>query len=742
MGKIMSGRLNIAFVWHMHQPLYRDPFTKSYDMPWVLLHATKDYIDMVAILDKFPTIHQTFNVVPSLMEQLRDYSTPAVKDLYRDISKTPAEALKREQKVFMLKNFFSASRENMICPIPGYARLLRKLGSNFGEDPAGSVRFFNSQEYRDLQVYFNLVWIDPTLIEADPFLKGLYKKGGNYTEEEKQGLLERQIKLAGSVLPLYREFMERGIIEVSTTPYYHPIMPLLFKSDSAREAIADILLPKTPLAYPEDVRVQLRRAVDLYGDVFGRAPRGLWPSEGSVSMDIVPLIREAGFSWAATDEEILTNSIKRPFRRNEYGHPVDNFLYQPWSVRSGDAELSLIFRDHVLSDLIGFDYSKSDPEAAANDFINRLGHIYNHTDDRENRLVSVILDGENAWEGYANDGRDFLEALYSRLSEDTRFRSVTVSEFFDKKPHEGRIERLFAGSWISHNFRVWIGHEEDNTAWDILSEARRRLVERQEALKTEENGEQRLKEAWEEVYTAEGSDWFWWFGDDHSSANDEYFDALFRKHIKRIYYLIGLEAPSALDVPVMKSERVIIPASQPRAYINPVIDGMITDYYEWISSGLISNTFLGSSMHRESFTDVLLDDIVYGFSAEELFFRFDYLNSGKPYKKPWTLSIHFVSPMDIKIKGEINQSQSLAAIYTRGENNNEWVKDGALLRIASGKVVEMAIPFKTIGAKRGESIKFFMQIDSEDFGAERWPARGLLLIEAPGEEFEEERWLV
>ncbi|MFQ5354856.1 MAG: glycoside hydrolase family 57 protein, partial [Thermodesulfobacteriota bacterium] len=509
----------IAFVWHMHQPLYRDPFTGAYDLPWVLLHATKDYIDMVTILGDFPEIHQTFNVVPSLMEQLRDYSSDSVVDLYREISKKPAAELSHENKVFMLKNFFSASREHMIWPIPGYGRLLRKLGLNFGEDPSGAVRFFNERDYRDLQVYFNLVWIDPTLIKADPFLKKLYEKGGNYTEEEKHGLLARQIKLAAGVLPLYREFQERGIIEVSTTPYYHPIMPLLYNSDSAREAVHDIGLPATHMSYPEDVRAQLKKAVELYGDVFGRPPRGLWPSEGSVSMDIVPLMIEAGFTWAATDEEILTNSLRRPFRRNEYGHAIDNFLYSPWKVSAcegdGAKNLSLIFRDHVLSDLIGFDYSKSHADSAANDFISRLSHIYDHTDDHENRLVSIILDGENAWECYKNDGRDFLEALYGRLSEDSRFKCVTISEFFDKDPPKGHIERLFAGSWISHNFRVWIGHDEDNAAWDMLSEARRLLVERQAELEEEPGGKERAALAWEVVYAAEGSDWFWWFGDDH-----------------------------------------------------------------------------------------------------------------------------------------------------------------------------------------------------------------------------------
>jgi len=735
-------RLNIAFVWHMHQPLYRDPFTGAYDMPWVLLHATKDYIDMVSILERFPEIHQTFNLVPSLMEQLQDYSSPDVKDIFRDISARRAEELTPDDKVFLLSNFFSASREQMISPLPGYARLLRKLGLNFTDDPTAALRFFSNKEFLDLQVYFNLVWIDPSIRGADPFLRGLYEKGGGYTEEEKRRLLDKQIELAGEVLPLYRDFMEKGLIEVSTTPYYHPIMPILYDSLSAREAMPEIALPETHIKYPEDVRAQLRKAVDLYGRVFGRPPRGLWPSEGSVSTEIIPLVQEAGFRWAATDEEILTHSLGRPFRRDEYGHPLDNFLYKPWTVGGGEQELSIVFRDHVLSDLIGFDYSKVDPEAAAQDFLNRLGKIYERTSNPEASLVSIILDGENAWECYKNDGADFLEALYGRLTSDDRFRCVTVSEYLEGGPEHGEVKRLFAGSWINHNFRVWIGHEEDNRAWDLLARVRARLIEAQESLGREEGGQERIKEAWEEVYAAEGSDWFWWFGDDHSSANDARFDALFRKHIKRIYTLIGEEPPANLEVPIMTTGRVVAPSTQPRAYINPVLDGEVTNYYEWLSSGLISNTFFGSSMHREAFREVLLDGIVYGFSREELFFRLDYSSGARPYERPWTITLNFTAPLEVKIKASIHGSTCEAVVYRRDNEAKGWEETEADVRIASGKVVEMAIPFSLLGASGGDSILFFINIDSEDFGPERWPARGLLTIEAPGDEFEEERWLV
>ncbi|MFQ5354651.1 MAG: hypothetical protein ACE5DR_06855, partial [Thermodesulfobacteriota bacterium] len=263
-------------------------------------------------------------------------------------------------------------------------------------------------------------------------------------------------------------------------------------------------------------------------------------------------------------------------------------------------------------------------------------------------------------------------------------------------------------------------------------------------LEKEPEGKETLSLAWEEIYAAEGSDWFWWFGDDHCSANDADFDLLFRKHIKRIYALIGLEAPTRLDIPIMAAERVIVPATQPRAYIAPVIDGLITDYYEWIASGFISNTSFGASMHREVYQEVLLDGIAYGFSTEELFFRFDYLQDRDPYEKPWRITINFVGPAQVKVTGEVAGGTCSADVYVQGEGekHSTWSEAVPLERMASGRVVEMAIPLDILGASPGDRITFFIQIDSEDYGPERWPARGLLAIETPGEEFEEEHWLV
>ncbi|MDP2690351.1 MAG: glycoside hydrolase family 57 protein, partial [Deltaproteobacteria bacterium] len=477
----------MAFVWHMHQPLYKDPITNEYTLPWVLFHATKDYYDMAAILEEFPEVHQTFNVVPCLIEQIEEYGEGRAQDLYLSISKKPASELTGDDKVFMLRNFFQANWDLMIKPLQRYWELLMKRGpSNAREEVESVLRYFNDQDYLDLQVFFNLVWIDPHIRRNDKTLKALSEKGGRYTEEDKKKLFAKQIEIVNRIVPEYRKLMDSGIIEVSTTPYYHPIMPLLCDSFSAKEAMPEALLPKERFMHPEDAMAQLRKGISLYEKTFGRRPAGIWPSEGSVSMEMLPLVASEGVRWIATDEEILTNSLKRPLRRDDYGHTQDPFLYKPYAVDVLGKKVSIVFRDHVLSDLIGFDYAKMEPQAAANDMVERLEHIENMLERPGEHIVSIILDGENAWEHFSNDGRDFLTALYTRLSKHPKLQCVTVNEFLEGFGQREELQWLYPGSWINHNFKIWIGHVEDNTAWEYISEARGALVEYQSGLTPDE----------------------------------------------------------------------------------------------------------------------------------------------------------------------------------------------------------------------------------------------------------------
>ncbi len=742
----MDKKLNIAFLWHMHQPLYKDPFSGEYVMPWVLYHGTKDYYDMAAILDEFPEVHQTFNLAPCLIEQLNDYASGRAIDKYLTISLKPAVNLDHEDKIFILKNFYQANWENMVSPIPRYRELLLKRGmSNSDEDVDSALRYFTERDYRDLQVLFNLAWIDPEIRRRDKTLSSLLEKGSRYTEEDKQRLLDKQIEIIRNILPKYLELRNRGVIEVSTSPYYHPILPLLCDSFSARVAMPNVTLPKDRFKHPEDALAQVKKGVSIYRETFKDPPGGMWPSEGSVSMEMLPLLSGEGIKWIATDEEILSNTLKKEIRRDSSGNCFDPFLYKPYSIDTGKGMITIVFRDHVLSDLIGFDYAKMSANDASDDFIRRLTRIHNMFDNPEKHIVSIILDGENAWESFKNDGRDFLVSLYSKLSRHSKLRCVTIKEFLARNPKTEVIRSLFPGSWISHNFKIWIGHPEDNSAWDYIAEARDALVKYQESLKSTPEFEKKWKaieEAWEEVYAAEGSDWFWWYGDEHSSMSDEVFDNLFRRHIKKLYALIEMEPPDSLEIPISSESKGYRPTSVPTAYISPVIDGEVTNYYEWLSAGRLERVHFGTAMHTDAHGGGLIDKILYGFSADALFLRLDYLREFVVLDSEWVLTINFLRPKSLRVSANIRGRSSRAVILEKPSGNDKWVEAGAV-NIASGSVVELAIPLKTLGAAAGGEICFYINIVvGEKKGVERWPVKGFLILEVPPEDFELENWMV
>lgn len=747
----MDKRLNIAFVWHMHQPLYKDPLSGEYLMPWTLYHGTKDYYDMAALLDDFPHVHQTFNLVPSLIEQINDYASGRAVDKYRSLSAKRASLLTFDDKVFMLQNFFQANWDNMILPVPRYRDLLLKRShSSALEDVKGVVRYFVEQDFLDLQALFNLIWIDPLIRSRDRVLDALFKKSEGYTEEDKKVILDKQIEIIRMILPKYRQMQEAGIIEVSTTPYYHPIMPLLCDSNSAKKAMPGVILPRERFSHPEDALAQIRKGVALYHETFARPPQGIWPSEGSVSMEVMPLIAGEGIRWIATDEDILALSLKRPIRRDAFGNCRDTFLYKPYTIHTGQGSVAAIFRDHVLSDRIGFDYARMDAEAAAGDLLTRLYNIQTSVPDPENHLVSIILDGENAWENFKNDGHDFFTALYSKLSDNQKLKCVTVSEFLAQGRGAEPLEWIYPGSWINHNFKIWIGHPEDNTAWDYIAEARAALVKYQESLdstgaaQTDSSSGQAVSEAWNQIYIAEGSDWFWWYGDDHSTMCDEHFDHLFRLHVKKVYMLIGMEPPDYLDIPVIMSAVGVRPTVVPTAYINPVIDGETTNYFEWLPAGRIVQHGASGAMQRATKHSGFIAGISFGFSVDALFLRFDYTGEISPGEKDWNFSITFMKPRPVKVSGVVyDKGRSISSVlYEKDVEAGKWIEIGTAGEGAANSVVELKLAHALTGVTPGAEIQLFIHIDSAAKGAERWPQKGYLVIDVPTENFETENWCV
>jgi alpha-amylase/alpha-mannosidase (GH57 family) len=602
---IEEHKLYVAIIWHQHQPVYfKDPETGIYEKPWVRVHAAKDYLDMVAILEEYPQIHATYNITPSLIRQLDDISAGA-KDLYWVHAEIPAEELSDDQKQFILDRFFDINPK-IIDRFPRYQELSRARGEE-------ALTTWTAQDFRDLQVLFNLAWTDPDWLINEP-LSSLVAKGEGFTEEDKVVVFEEHMRLVQEVIPFHAELQRAGQIEVTMTPYAHPILPLLVDSDLARIALPDAELPTT-FFYGQDAVAQVELGVELYQDHFGMAPRGMWPAEGSVAERIVTMISTAGIQWIATDEEVLARSLPEiaDFTRDsdDTVQQADE-LYRPYAVqgRRGDP-IAVIFRDHLISDKVGFEYSGTPGELAAADFIERLEDIHArlNTEDAEGpHLVTVLLDGENAWEYYDNDGKAFLHELYRLLSESEDLVTVTPSEYLDALAAYGedlrQIETLWAGSWIDGTFSTWIGEEEENQAWEYLRQTREALRE-----VAEELDEGTLEQAMLLMYIAEGSDWFWWYGADQNSGSDESFDRQYRSYLEQIYMLIGEDVPDFVHVPLI-AQRPQVPDQEPLDLLTVTADGVPSDG-EWSDAGYYKLT-AGD-----------LTGLYYGFDQKNLFLRVD-----------------------------------------------------------------------------------------------------------------------
>jgi alpha-amylase/alpha-mannosidase (GH57 family) len=626
----------LAFLWHQHQPYYPDDVAGENPMPWVRLHGVKDYYGMARHLWEVPEMRCTINLVPSLLVQLLAYTDGGASDRFLDVSRVPADGLSEPECLFLLDHFFMANPARMIQPFARYAELYQRrgLGRNTARE---ALRRFNERDFRDLQVWFNLAWVHPLAVEEDDTLRALRQKGRGFSEAEKAALLDKHLELLRRVLPLHRELAARGQVELTTTPFYHPILPLLLDKTLAREALPEVKLPRHTAGYPEDAECHVRRAVEQHERLFGAAPTGMWPAEGSVCQSMLPLLAAHGIRWIATDEGILGASTGGLVRRDEKGHVVHpERLYRPYRVREGDAELAVVFRDHALSDLIGFHYQRSDAVTAAEHFLGCLEGIARVTPGPDPALVSVILDGENCWEHYAEGGVEFLRALYRRCTTTPGVRPVKIGEYLEQHPPADALPRLAAGSWIGHNFAIWIGHEEDNTAWDLLHRTREYLVRKGEGgrRKDEKAGSDSsfllppssLGRAWEELYIAEGSDWFWWYGEDHSSAQDELFDQLFRKHLRNVYGLLGDEPPADLARPIKRSVRRDL-YTTPTRFLDVKVDGRYS-FFEWYGAGRYTCRDERGTMALAARGP--LRELYFGFDLGRLYVRLDCEGPARP----------------------------------------------------------------------------------------------------------------
>jgi len=710
----------------MHQPYYKDDLTSTYLLPWVRLRSAKDYYKMPALLDGYPNVKATFNLVPSLLAQIEDYGREESVDLFLNLSKRPANDLTPEERDFILKWMRESPRALRVQQSSRYLELASR--------PPDSQ--FTANDMRDLQVWFNLAWCDPVWVENDPSLAELKRKDRGFDEEDKAILFAAQLERIRSVIPKYRELADRGQAELTFSPYYHPILPLICHVDSARTANPQIQLPERHFSHREDAERQIELGMGLFERMLGRRPKGMWPSEMAVGEAVVGLAEGSRVDWMISDEEVLARSLEGPFNRDEH-------LYQPKRVSREGRSVAMVFRDSQLSNVIGFDYQRMPSVEAARDLIGRLHRIRELQGDGD-FLAVVALDGENAWEFYPRDGHDFLNALYTELDSGTDIITTTVSEFLAEHPPQHQLHHLHTGSWIGASLDTWIGDPEHSVAWDLLAETRDWL-DAQSQQRPKDSQQAAL--AWREILITEGSDWFWWFSRKHDSGMDPIWDNQFRLHLRNVYKLMGARAPARLFQPIIKRaptpERGV-PAAliSPRSKHDPA----------WSQAGyyLVGSGF--GALHRPA---GVVERVFYGNDEDNLYFRIDSPRSGNELvQQKIEFWLYCAGPPALDGDGDLDLPLPKGSMGELGFEPSYVVRitpqaQGGTVSVL--KVVEpltkavaettwdiddpfaVAIPFSQLGKHAGDAFELALIVSREGKDIEVVPPSGALGIRVPGQ---------
>jgi len=626
-------------------------------MPWVRLHGTKDYTGMALLLEEFPSIRCTSNFSPGLLDQLLAYGAGAEDTVLRAVRKPP-DALSAEEREFLRRQLFYAHPDRHIARVPRYAELDARVKSGAP---------LSTQDWLDLETLNALAWIHPLAAAADETIRRVAAKGRDFTIGDRDAVLARHLAIVGEVIPRWRRLQESGRVEISLSPYYHPILPLLCDFESARRALPDTPTPPLGASLAADAEAQVVAARKRGEELFGRAPAGCWPSEGSVSPEAAALLAKTGFRWFATDQAILEKS-------------GGSNRFQPYPV----GEATAVFRDSELANLLGFVYKTWNPGDAAADFVQRVEAIAGP----EDRLVVVALDGENAWEHYLENAVPFFRELYSRLSSHKGIRTVTMTEGIAAVAAGEPIADLWSGSWINGNYAVWMGHEEDRRAWELLADVRSRL------------GPSRNQDAWESLYRAEGSDWFWWFGEDFTTPQDAEFDAIFRMHLANACASAGVEAPEGVSRPVRRRRGEAV-SRPPGSAISVTVDGRRTDYFEWSGAGRYETASEFGAMAGEL---SYLAGVGYGCDARHLFIRLDFRPGIEPAMALSRVGIRLVTG-----GGTVALQPVAPGVQTAVE-----------------ELFEAAIPLARLGAGPGQPVEFHIEI-----GRTRVPAGSELKAVVP-----------
>lgn len=711
-------KLSIAFYWHMHQPVYQ--LDSVYLMPWARLHAVKDYLDMLLILEKFPNIKLNFNVVPALMDEVVDYVENGFHDIHSSLTVTPIEDLSSSEKEYILNNFFSAEYETMIYHHPTYRKLFKK---RFAKKEV-NIDDFSDQEYSDLMALFNIAWIDPSHLKRVPELRQIKAKEKGFTLEDRIKIIEIHRKIMSQIIPSYREFIQQGRIEVTTSPYYHSILPVMCDYDSITKKlrIKDNLPENMNLE--EDAYNQVKMAIERVEEILGVRPKGLWASEHCLTTKVIELLSSLGIKWTVSDESILSKTLNFEFVRDFKGNLEDPYhLLKIYNYKNeeNNSDIDVVFRDSSIPNLINFEYTNMDQKVAAKDLYNKIKLIQSKllVSPDDSHLLTIAQDGENCWERYHGDGAEFLTELYSLVENDPSLETVRVSDYVEQDKTKRSIDGIYPGSWINKDFLFWIGDPVKNLAWNYLSTVRSEIKE----LAKMTTNQDIVEAAMHEIYIAEGSDWFWWYGEPNNSGQDNIFDFLFREHLKNAYKYMRVPYPDFLD------KSVIALAYQNMAdddKYHPMIDSEI----EYINSF----DLIDGPVYRDN---KLCDKIDYGYDANNLYLRLHMNPNFKDADDFRPRISHFFVYM--RKNSRIQHASNIRVAHNKGTilpilkkkfhyellltfvgkvmyqpsistalADNLWEKkEFQNVNMPINELLDITIPFEDIGIKKGQKMEIF-----------------------------------
>lgn len=735
----IAKKLSVAFYWHMHQPVYE--LDGVFYMPWARLHAVKDYLDMVTILEKFPKLKLNFDVVPGLIDDIIQYTELGFNDIHSTITLTPIEDLTDNEKEYILNNFFNSKYETMVRKYPRYKDLSYK---RYFEEKTRPEDFTN-QEYSDIIALFNLSWIDPSHAERYEGLKELIEKGENYSFEDRQKIIDIHQQIMKDIIPTYRKFIEQGRIELTTSPYYHPIMPILCDYKTTTKNLPNTENLPINIDLKDDAHQQVKLALDKIESIMGQRPKGFWASEYCLTDEVLKLLAEEGVTWTISDETILSKSINFEFVRDFKGNLEDPYYllktYNYAPDASKDSDINIIFRDSLIPNLINFEYSNIDTAIASNDLYNKIKSIQNKllVSPDENHLLTIALDGENCWENYENDGNDFLASIYSKISSDDSIETVLISDYVSADRNPKILTKIHPGSWINKNFNFWIGEPVKNLAWQYLNNVRNDILN---AISSQPD---KKEEVMREIYIAEGSDWFWWYGEPNNSGQDNVFDFLFREHLKNTYKILGINYPKYLDNSIIES------AKQPNPY----------DVFKPHSSNLLytrSINLIDGPVFQES---KLFDNINYGIDSNNIYFELklnaNFEEAENKKSKIHQFCIYMRNTKDRKNGSNIRLSNKTDVVFpilkekyhnelsitlldnklfpsylSVSTEDNLWkIVDSQGLDITYKDKLNICIPFEDLGVASGEQLEFFFVIANAGLRSAFMPKDILISIQRP-----------